>query len=181
MSKIGVFFANGCEEIEGLTVVDVLRRAGQEVVMISVTGEKMIMGSHKIPFVADALYEAVDYATLDGIVLPGGVPGTPNLEAHDGVQKVIREFAAEGKLVSAICAAPSVLGHAELLNGKKATCHPGYEKELHGAVCLEDKVVTDGNFITSRGMGTANDFALAIAAYFTDEDTIAQVRKGMVY
>lgn len=181
MSKIGVFFADGCEEIEGLTVVDVMRRANQEVVMISIMGQKKVTGSHKIAFDTDALFEEVDFSELDGVVLPGGIPGTPNLQAHEGVISVVQEFAKDGKLVAAICAAPGVLGHAGVLQGKNATCHPGHEEFLTGATCLTDTVVVDGNIITSRGMGTAIDFSLALVKYFVDEEAVLKVRKGLVY
>ena len=126
MSKIGVFMADGCEEIEGLAVVDVARRAKFEIVMISITGKKEVRGSHDIVFTADALASEVDYGTLDAIVLPGGMPGTKHLGEDRTVSEIIRTFAAEGKLVCAICAAPSVLGAAGLLRGRRATCHPGF-------------------------------------------------------
>ncbi|MGN0483798.1 MAG: DJ-1 family glyoxalase III [Lachnospiraceae bacterium] len=181
MSKTVVFFAEGCEEIEGLTVVDVLRRAKEEVLAVSVTGKKEVAGSHKITFQTDALFEDVNFDEIDGVVLPGGIPGTPNLQAHAGVNEVIKKFAEEGKLVSAICAAPGVLGHAGVLQGKKATCHPGHEEHLLGAECLTDSVVRDGNIITSRGMGTAIAFALEIVDYYDGADTVEKVRKGLVY
>ena len=181
MKKIGVFLADGCEEIEALTVVDVARRAGLEVAMISVSGEKKVKGSHNITFLTDIPAEYMDFDMLDGIVLPGGMPGTLNLGASEIVQKIIREFAEKGKLVAAICAAPSVLGEAHLLEGKKATCHPGFEEKLLGAVTCEEDVVVDGNIITSRGMGTAIPFALEIAIYLTDDAKVAELCKGLVY
>ena len=115
MCKIGIFMADGCEEIEALTVVDVVRRAKMEIVMISITGKKEVTSSHNVTFLTDALASEVNYAELDGIVLPGGMPGTLNLGVDATVNEVIREFAAAGKLVSAICAAPSVLGASGLL------------------------------------------------------------------
>lgn len=181
MSKIGIFMADGCEEIEGLTVVDILRRAQIEIAMISITGRKEVTGSHGITFHADALAEDVDYSELDGIVLPGGMPGTLHLGENAIVNAVIRQFAADGKLVSAICAAPSVLGAAGILAGKNATCHPGFEEKLTGANTKEDAVVVDGNIITSRGMGTAIPFALEIMRYFTDDAAVEQLKKGLVY
>lgn len=181
MSKIGIFMADGCEEIEGLTVVDVARRAKLEIVMISITGTREVKGSHDIIFMADALASDVNYDELDGIVLPGGMPGTLNLGADETVNKVIREFAAAGKLVCAICAAPSVLGAAGILEGRHAVCHPGFEEKLTGAFVDEDEVVTDGTIITSRGMGTAIPFALAIVKYLKGEDAVAEIRKGLVY
>lgn len=181
MSRIGIFMADGCEEIEGLTVVDVARRAGIEIEMISITGELSVTGSHNITFMADVTKEEADFAGYDGIVLPGGMPGTLNLAADETVQKVIREFAKENKLVAAICAAPSVLGEAGLLEGKQATCHPGFEDKLKGATWLEQSVVTDGNFITSRGMGTAVDFALAILRYFAEDAVVEKIKGNLVY
>lgn len=181
MKKLGVFMANGCEEIEALTVVDLARRAGIEVAMISITGEKLVKGAHGIDFNTDIPAEYMDFDMLDGIVLPGGMPGTLNLAANEYVQKIIAQFASEGKLVSAICAAPSVLGEAGLLNGKKATSYPGFEEKLLGAEISTDSVVVDENIITSRGMGTAIDFALAIIEYMLDKETAAKLGKGIIY
>ena len=181
MKKIGIFMADGCEEIEGLTVVDIVRRAKMEIVMISISGKREVTSSHQVTFLTDALAAEVDYDTLDGIVLPGGMPGTLNLQADETVNKVIRQFATEGRLVCAICAAPSVLGAAGILEGKCATCHPGFEEKLTGAKVEEKEVVVDGNVITSRGMGTAIPFALEIVRYFADDETVEQVRKGLVY
>lgn len=181
MKKIGIFMADGCEEIEGLTVVDIVRRAKMEIVMISISGKREVTSSHQVTFLTDALAAEVDYDTLDGIVLPGGMPGTLNLQADETVNKVIRQFATEGRLVCAICAAPSVLGAAGILEGKCATCHPGFEEKLTGARVEEKEVVVDGNVITSRGMGTAIPFALEIVRYFADDETVEQVRKGLVY
>lgn len=181
MSKLGIFMADGCEEIEGLTVVDILRRAQIEIVMISITGKKEVTGSHGITFHGDALVADVDYSQLDGIVLPGGMPGTLHLGANETVNAVIKQFATDGKLVSAICAAPSVLGAAGILVGKNATCHPGFEEKLIGANTKEDAVVVDRNVITSRGMGTAISFALEIVRYFADDTVVEQLKKGLVY
>lgn len=181
MSKIGIFMADGCEEIEGLTVVDVVRRAKMEIVMISITGKREVTGSHNVTFLADALASEVNYEELDGIVLPGGMPGTLHLGADETVNTVIKKFAAEGKLVGAICAAPSVLGAAGILEGKHATCHPGFEEKLTGAVTSEEEVVVDGNIITSRGMGTAIPFALSIVRYFADDAAVEEIKKGLVF
>lgn len=181
MNKIGIFMADGCEEIEGLTVVDIVRRAGINITTISISDKKEVAGAHGITFLADAKKDEVDFSTLDGIVLPGGMPGTINLGADETVDKVIREFAAGGKLVAAICAAPSVLGQAGLLNGKHATSYPGFEPKLTGAVTSEDPVVQDGNVITSRGMGTAIAFALEIVSYFTDKKTADKLAESIIY
>ncbi len=181
MKKIGVFLAQGFEEIEGLTVVDILRRAGIEVETISIMGTKEVCGSHKIPVLADVLYEDVDFEKLDGVVLPGGLPGTTNLGAHAGVGEVIRSFAGQDKLVAAICAAPSVLGQAGLLKGRKAACYPGYEEKLTGADVIYEEVAEAGSIITSRGMGTTIAFALRITAYLTDESKAQELAEKIIY
>ena len=192
MKKVGIFMADGCEEIEGLTVVDIVRRAKLEMTTISITDKKEVTSSHNVTFLTDALASEVDFDGFDAIVLPGGMPGTLNLGASDMVNKVIKKFAGEGKIVAAICAAPSILGHLGILNGKKATallegrhatCHPGFEEKLTGAITSEDAVVVDGNIITSRGMGTAIDFGLAIVDCLTDfdEEVVEHVKKGIVY
>lgn len=179
--KLGIFMADGCEEIEGLTVVDIVRRAQMEIEMISIQKDLNVKGSHDVTFTADTTKEKADFSSYDGIILPGGMPGTLYLGADETVQRVIRSFAEEKKLLAAICAAPSVLGEAGLLNGKKATCHPGFEEKLLGATCLENPVVVDGNIITSRGMGTAILFALEIVRYFADDETVENIKTGLVY
>jgi 4-methyl-5(b-hydroxyethyl)-thiazole monophosphate biosynthesis len=181
MSKIGIFMADGCEEIEGLTVVDITRRAGLEIETVSINGTKQVTSSHKVTFLTDTTKEEADFESYDAIVLPGGMPGTIHLGEDETVGRIIREFAASGKLVAAICAAPSVLGQAGLLQGKNATCHPGFEEKLTGASCSTDSVVTDGNIITSRGMGTAIPFALEIVRYFLDDAAVDKIKTGLVY
>ncbi len=181
MRKIGIFMANGCEEIEGLTVVDIVRRAGLEISVISISGSREVTGSHNITFLADTAKNEADYGELEGIILPGGMPGTLNLAADETVIQIVRQFAREQKLVAAICAAPGILGQEHILEGKKATCHPGFEDKLIGAEWTDEPVVVDGNVITSRGMGTAVEFGLAVVRYFTDEGTVEKLKKGLVY
>ena len=183
MKKVGIFVADGCEEIEALTVVDVIRRAQLEITTISITDKKEVTSSHNITFFADAIGSEVDFEGYDAIVLPGGMPGTLNLMESELVNQVIKKFQAEGKIVAAICAAPSVLGAAGVLEGRHATCHPGFESKLTGAITCEDAVVVDGNIITSRGMGTGIEFSLALLDCLTDydEEIAAQVKKGIVY
>ena len=156
-------------------------KAGGGAVEVTISGKKEVTSSHGVTFLADALAEEPGYEALDGIVLPGGMPGTMHLLENETVNAVIRKFAEEGKMVAAICAAPSVLGAAGLLEGKHATCHPGFEEKLTGATTSEDEVVVDGNIITSRGMGTAIPFAFEIVRYFTDDETVEHVRQGLVY
>ena len=181
MKKASVFLAPGFEELEGLTVVDLLRRAGVEVTMVSIEETRSITGSHGITVEADRLFGEMDYADQDLLVLPGGMPGTLYLGEHEGVNRIIRKFAEAGKLVAAICAAPSVLGAAGILEGKKAVCHTGFEEKLVGAKVSFDNVMTDGNIITSRGMGTAFDFGLAIVKYFAYDDVVEDVKTHMIY
>ena len=177
---IYVFLADGFEETEALAPLDMMRRAKIEVKTVGVTGE-FVTGSHGVTVKADLKPEEISFNNIDGVVLPGGMPGTMHLLENETVNAVIRKFAEEGKLVAAICAAPSVLGAAGLLEGKHATCHPGFEEKLTGATTSEDEVVVDGNIITSRGMGTAIPFAFEIVRYFTDDETVEHVRQGLVY
>lgn len=181
MKKVAVFLAEGLEEIEGLTVVDLLRRAGIEVTTVSVSEKKEVTGSHHITILADSLFSEADCSGMDGVVLPGGMPGTRHLMQHEGVNQMIREFAGQKKLVAAICAAPSVLGQAGLLQGKRATCYPGFEDQLTGADCCEDQVVKDGDIITSRGMGTAIPFALELIAYLLGQEKADEVKNSILY
>lgn len=173
--------ADGCEEIEALTVVDIARRAGIEVAMISITGEKTVKGAHGIDFNTDIPAEFMDFEMLDGIVLPGGMPGTLNLGANKYVLQTIIDFNCKDKLVSAICAAPSVLGEAGLLKGKLATSYPGFEDKLIGAKTSTNPVVVDGNIITSRGMGTAIEFALEIVRYLLDDKNADELGKSIIW
>ena len=181
MKKMGIFMADGCEEIEALTVVDILRRADIEIDMISITGKLQVTGSHGITFTCDRLTSEVDFAAYDGLVLPGGMPGTTSLGAHKTVVEQIKSFAKEGKLVSAICAAPSVLGDNDILQGKKATCHPGFEDRMAGADVVTEPVAADGNVITSRGMGTAIPFALEIVKYLGEAAKADEIREAIVF
>ena len=181
MSKVGVFFGTGYEEIEGLTTVDLLRRVGIETETVSVMEELTVTGSHGIPVVMDKMIAEVDFEELDMIVLPGGMPGTRKLEACELLMEQVDEFVAEGKAVCAICAAPSILGHRGHLQGKKAIAFPGFEDQLTGAELVYEPAVRDGNIITGRGMGGSIDFALKIVAYMTDEETASALGEKIVY
>ena len=181
MKKVGVFFGTGYEEIEALTVVDLLRRAGIEVQCISIDNRKQVMGSHKINVEMDAGIGDVDFESLDMIVCPGGMPGTRNLEACDILTEQIRSFYEKGKLIGAICAAPSILGHMGLLKGRKACIFPGMEEELVGAEVVYDDVVQSEHVITSRGMGTAIAFGLEIISNLIDKETAQNLGRKIVY
>ncbi len=162
MKKIAVFFAEGYEEIEALTVVDMCRRAGIITDMVSVTESLTVTGAHNIPVVMDKVLDQVDFTELDMLVLPGGMPGTINLEKVPALMGQVQKFEAEEKYVAAICAAPSVFGHLGLLEGKTACCYPGFEEDLSGATVSFRSCETDGKVITARGMGCAIDFSVAI-------------------
>lgn len=182
LAKALIFFAEGYEEVEALTVVDLLRRAGIDIDMVSVTKEQMVTGSHKITVQTDVLYEDACFDKADILILPGGMPGTNNLLAHEGLKEKLLEFAADNtKKVAAICAAPSVLGAHGILQGKEATCYPGFEEKLTGAVPKEDVVVVDGNVITSRGMGTAIAFAAAIIEAYCGKGKADEILQGIIY
>lgn len=181
MEKAYIFLADGFEEIEGLTVVDILRRAGIEIQMVSIMGRKQVKGSHGIAVEADVTFE--DAALEDGTlyVLPGGMPGTRFLGEHEALGRLLKEAAAAGKRVAAICAAPSVLGGLGLLEGKEAVCYPGFEDRLTGAKVLREQAVVSGNIITSRGMGTAIPFALTLVAELKGQETADELGKSIIY
>ena len=181
MKKIGIFMADGCEEIEALTTVDILRRAKIDIDMISINGKSEVTGSHNITFKCDKVISEADFSGYDGLVLPGGLPGTTNLGAHKTVVEKVGEFAEAGKLVAAICAAPTVPGDNGILEGKRATCYPGCEDRLTGAEIVDEQVVVDGNIITGRAMGAAIPFALEIVRYCTDDNTADSIRDGIVW
>lgn len=185
MSRIAVFLAEGFEEIEALTVVDLCRRAGIEVLMAAVTKEGgnacHVTGSHGITVKADRMLEEVDFDGLDMLVLPGGMPGTRNLEACAFLMEKLDAFYEAGRCISAICAAPSVFGHRGYLEGRNACAYPGFEKELAGAKVSASPVEVSDNVTTSRGLGTAIPFALAIVERFCGRDRAEELAKSVVY
>ena len=175
-----VHLADGFEEIEALTIVDVLRRANIMVKTVSITKEKTVRGAHDIKVLADLLFEEADYQKCEMIVLPGGMPGTANLGNHQGLAKQLTEFSNEGKWLAAICAAPSVLGKMSLLKGKRATSYPGYKEQMIGAEYTEERVVRDGKIVTSRGPGTAIEFSLKLVELLKDAQTSELIREAMI-
>ena len=173
------FLADGFEETEALAPVDILRRAGIPVKTVGVGGE-LIRGSHNIFVKADMTAdELVLDKDMTGVILPGGMPGVRNLDADEGVRNAVSYAFENGKYVCAICAAPSVLGHMGILNGKKATCFPGFEDELTGADVKADKVAVDGKVITSKGAGCALDFGFAIVAEIKGADEAERIASAM--
>ena len=180
MKKIILFLADGFEEIEALTVVDVLRRAGIVCDTVSISENLQVNGAHNIKVIADMKSSDVA-AEYDGIILPGGMPGTRNLQNSTYVLDMINEYYNKGKLIAAICAAPIVLASAGIIKGKSLTSYPGFEEELKEAYYSQDLVVKDGNIITSRGAGTAFDFAVAIMDYLGYEGQGKELRASMIY
>lgn len=181
MIKVSVLLADGFEEIEALTVVDLLRRAQIYVGTVSIMEDYVVHGAHGINVQAEDLFEEVNFADVDVIVLPGGMPGTTNLKEHEGVKRVVLDFAEKGKTLAAICAAPTVLGELGLLKGKRITCYPSVETEIQGAVITKTPVAVDGNIITSRGVGTAIDFALELIAVLMGRERALKVAESIVY
>lgn len=179
--KICVFFADGFEEIEGLTVVDLLRRAELEVTTISITEKKTIRGAHGIEVMADCLFEEMNFERIDMLVLPGGMPGTIHLSEHAALQELLKQYHQRQQYIAAICAAPGVLGELGFLQGRKATCYPGMEGKLCGAEVVTAPVAVDGHIITSRGMGTAIDFSLALIKVLLGTEMEEKIRTSIVY
>jgi 4-methyl-5(b-hydroxyethyl)-thiazole monophosphate biosynthesis len=176
-----VFFANGFEDIEALSVVDVLRRAGVDVKTVSIYDTLHVTSAHGVTIVTDILFSEVE-PTEGYLILPGGMPGTTNLAAHSGLCALLQQHHAKGLPLAAICAAPMVLGGLKILEGKKAICYPGCEGGLGGALLQADqKVVQDGNVITGKGPGVSLDFALAIAATLVGEERAHEIGKAMMY
>ena len=210
MSKAVIFFAPGLEECEGLLCVDILRRAGVEVTIAAVGGEKIVKSARQISVVADALAEELDYTMFDACILPGGIPGVPNLKADATVRRVCRDFAAEGKVVAAICAAPTALAafgvlHGKtaaggklvaaiwaaptalaacgVLSGKKATVYPGMDADLTAAgACYTGLPLSIvGSIVTGEALGAAIPFALARARILAGADAANRVKSAIVY
>jgi len=180
MNQITVHLAEGFEEIEAVTIVDVLRRGGIQASFVSMEKEKTVRGAHGILIEADITFEMADYALCNMIVLPGGMPGTKHLAENEGLMIKIKEFDKQGKYLAAVCAAPMVFGAANILNGKNATIYPGMEAYLKGAKLSTNKVVVDGNVITSRGPGTAMEFALTIVGTLVGQAVSDKLRKDLI-
>ncbi|SHF82637.1 4-methyl-5(b-hydroxyethyl)-thiazole monophosphate biosynthesis [Mariniphaga anaerophila] len=159
---VAVHLAEGFEEIEAISIIDVLRRAQIDTRVISVTGKKEVTGAHAIQIIADCIFEETDYNSVGMIVLPGGMPGTTNLKNHAGLREQILSFHEKGKPLGAICAAPLVFGNLGILRDQRATCFPGFEEQLNGATVTGAEVETSGKIITGKGAGVAIKFALKI-------------------
>jgi 4-methyl-5(b-hydroxyethyl)-thiazole monophosphate biosynthesis len=181
MSQALIFLGTGYEEVEMLTVVDMLRRADISIDMVSITGAREVTSSHKVTITADKLLEEVDFSAADMLILPGGIPGTPNLRSCETLCRQLKTFATNGKWVAAVCAAPTILGELEILKGKKATCYPSFSDKLATGDYVKQPVVVDGHVITSRGMGTCIEFAGAIIEALKDKATADAVKQAIIY
>ncbi len=179
MGTVYAFFADGFEEIEALTTIDVLRRAGMNVEIVSVTPDEIVVGAHNVSILCDVNFENCDFFDAELLFLPGGMPGAATLDKHEGLRKLILSFVEKGKPVAAICAAPMVLGKLGLLKGKKATCYPGFEQYLEGAECVKEHVVRDGNIITGMGPGAAMEFALDIVDLLAGKEKVDELVEAM--
>lgn len=166
---IAVLLADGFEEIEALTPVDMLRRAGLDVKTVGING-KIVAGSHKIPVICDIEPGEVNLSEVSLVIFPGGMPGSLGLDASPFTDKIIDAVQKNGGRLAAICAAPLVLGRRGILEGKRATCYPGFEAELRGAMVTGENVVTDGNITTAKGMGVALDFAKELVRLTVGEE-----------
>ena len=177
--SVVVPLAPGFEEIEAMTIIDVLRRAGHDA-FIAGTVAGPIQGAHGVTVTPDGHIEDVDQSALKMVVLPGGLPGATNLRDCPAVIELLRKVHAAGGIAAAMCAAPMALGKAGLAAGRKVTCYPGFEEHLTGGTCVTDRVVADDRVITSRGPGTALEFALALVAHLGAPDTAKALHEGML-
>ncbi|HUJ80034.1 MAG TPA: DJ-1 family glyoxalase III [Nitrospiria bacterium] len=177
--RVVVPIAQGVEEIEAVTVIDILRRAGIDVTVAGVTADP-VTGRSKIRLLADRPIDQVKSADVDMVILPGGAEGTGHLQRSVAVKRLIKEIAALGKPVAAICAAPTVLAGLGLLNGKRVTSHPSVEHNLGPVNYAEDRVIVDGGIITSRGPGTAMEFAMALVEILAGKEKVAEVNRGVL-
>lgn len=181
MSKVYLFLADGFETVEALAPVDVMRRAGVEVITVSIMGRVNVLSAQNVPVVADALFEDLCFCDADALVLPGGGMGTDNLSAHEPLRTLLVKANADGKLIAAICAAPMVLGRTALLEGRKATCYPGCESDLFGAEYTAAQVEEDGNIITGCGPGVSFDFGFAIVKRLCGSGVVETLRSQMQF
>ena len=181
MTRCAIFLADGFETCEGLITVDLLRRAGVAIDTVSITDTNEVTTSHRIPLKTDMLFAEIDPADYDVLILPGGKVGTQNLEAFEPLKEAIRKHCAEGKLMCAICAAPSILGHMGLLEGKQYTCFPDFADDSYKGTYMQELAVRDGQLITGRGMGATIEFGRQIIMALTDEATLKKVERGIQY
>ena len=183
MKKVYVFLADGFEDVEALIPVDVLRRGGVDIKTVSIYDTNIVESAHGVQMVTDLTFEEAEPMLKDAdlLMLPGGMPGATNLNEHEGLKKALVAQAEAGKMVSAICAAPLVLGGLGILKGKRATCYPGFEQTLEGAEYTEDLWTIDGNIITGEGPAAALPYAYSLLALLVSEEAAREVAEGMRY
>ena len=181
MNKVFLFLANGFETVEALAPVDVMRRAGLDVVTVSITADRNVVSAQGVTVVADALLGSCDFSQASAFVLPGGGVGTDNLSAHGPLRALLVDACSRGVLVAAICAAPMVFGRIGILEGKRATCYPGCEGDLFGAEYTAAAVEKDGNIITACGPGASFDFGFAIVEHFCGIEVVDTLRSQMQF
>lgn len=177
-----VFLADGFEDIEALAPIDILRRGEVEVTTVSITGSDYVESAHGVRMKADAKFEDIaNFDDADLLLLPGGMPGATNLARHDGVCAALTEQNEKGKYIGAICAAPMVLGKLGIVDGKRATCYPGFEKYLTGAEYTAELYTIDGNIITGRGPAASLPYGYALLSLFAGRDDVKAIEEGMIY
>ncbi len=182
MAKVYEFLADGFEEIEGLAPVDILRRGGVDIKTVSITGNDFVETSHGVTIKADLKFEDIhNFDDADMMLLPGGMPGSTNLNNHDLLKKALLEQDNKGKRIGAICAAPMVLGGLGLLNGKKATCSPGFQKYMTGADYTAELFQIDGNIITGEGPAATLPYAYKILSFFIGDEATEDLQEKMQY
>lgn len=181
MKQAGIFLADGFEEVEALTVVDILRRGGVQIFMVSITGGLQVHGSHGIDVMAECLYDQKDYGDMDMLILPGGKKGTEYLSHYTPLMNLLREFYEEEKYIAAICAAPSIFASLGFLRKREATAYPSFEKTLTGAKVVQKPAVVSGHVITGRAMGTAVEFALTLLAALEGKAAAKKVKDEIVF
>lgn len=179
MGTVYTFFADGFEEIEALTAVDTLRRAGLKVQIVSVTPDEIVVGAHDVSLLCDVNFENCDFFDAELLLLPGGMPGAGTLDKHEGLRRLLLDFAAKNKPIAAICAAPMVLGKLGILKGRKVTCYPGFEQYLEGADCVDAQAVRDGNIVTGKGPGASLEFALMVVEMLVGKDKANELSGAM--
>ena len=179
--KVYIFLADGFEDIEGLTVVDLMRRAGIDIETVSIKESNEITTSHGIMMKTDRVFTGTDFSDADMLVLPGGMPGTKYLGEYQPLCDLLRDFYGKSGKVAAICAAPTVLASLGFLEGRKATAYPSCMEGLTGAEPSYESVVVDGNVTTSRGLGTAVDFALSLIGQLLGEEKADEIAESVVY
>lgn len=180
MKKCYVFLAEGFEETEAVAIIDVLRRGELAVDVVSITGNKEVAGAHGVKVLAEKLFEETTYDDGAMLILPGGMPGTNNLNNHTGLKKLLQSFHEADKYLGAICAAPLVLGGLGLLKGKEAVCYPGFEEKLEGATLSDKNTVFSGKIVTSKGVISAVEFGLSIVKELQGVDIYRKTAAGLL-